>query len=175
MEMELSDILCSLENVTHVLLQGPCMCASVPSLSCPALCSPPGPSVHRTSQARTLARVALHSSSRGSSRHRDGTWISWIGRRVLDHWVSRETCTCTYSLLTQSGGSVPAPSPDCLLPDSHSRLQVPMAEVMTWHKQGPCEHVSGNPEQQEHLKWRGLGLNACPGSCGSVFSTEKLD
>ena len=52
MEMELSDILCSLENVTHVLLQGPCMCPSVPSLSCPALCSPPGPSVHRTSQAK---------------------------------------------------------------------------------------------------------------------------
>ena len=33
MEMELSDMLCSLENITHVLLQCPCMCASVPSLS----------------------------------------------------------------------------------------------------------------------------------------------
>ena len=49
-------------------------------LSCPGLCDPmdcslPGSSVHGTLQERTLEWVSLL-SSRGSSRHRDQTWIS---------------------------------------------------------------------------------------------------
>ena len=49
-------------------------------------CSPPGSSVHWTSQARILEWVAI-SSSRGSSWPRG--WIC-IGRRVLYHWATRK-------------------------------------------------------------------------------------
>ena len=41
------------------------------------------------SQARILEWVAI-SFSRGSSWPRDQTCISWIGRRVLYHWATRE-------------------------------------------------------------------------------------
>ena len=68
-----------------------CLCAK--SLqSCPTLCDPKDcslldSSVHRILQARILEWVPI-SSSRGSSRPRDGTHVpcvSRIGRRVLDH------------------------------------------------------------------------------------------
>ena len=45
-------------------------------------CSPPGSSVHGISQARILEWVAI-SFSRGSSRPRDGTYVSCIGRQML--------------------------------------------------------------------------------------------
>ena len=45
-------------------------------------CSPPGPSVHGTSQARVLEWVAI-SYSRGSSGPRDRTCISCIGRQMF--------------------------------------------------------------------------------------------
>ena len=56
---------------------------------CPTLCdpmdyNPPGSSVHRLLQARTLEWVAISFSS-GSSWPRDGTHISCIGRQVLHH------------------------------------------------------------------------------------------
>ena len=50
-------------------------------------CSPPGLSVRGVLQARTLEWVAMP-SSRGSSRPRDRTWVSYvscIGRWVLYH------------------------------------------------------------------------------------------
>ena len=55
--------------------------------SCPTLCdsldhSPPGSSVHGILQARILECVAMP-SSRGSSRSRDGTCVSCIGRWTL--------------------------------------------------------------------------------------------
>ena len=58
--------------------------------SCPTLCDvmdygPPGSSVHGISQARILEWVAM-SSSRGSSRPRDRTHVSYVscvGRQVL--------------------------------------------------------------------------------------------
>ena len=55
--------------------------------SCPTLCDPvdcslPGASVQEILQARILEWVAI-SSSRGSSRPRDQTHISCIGRRIL--------------------------------------------------------------------------------------------
>ena len=46
--------------------------------------SPPGSSGRGSSQAGILAWVAI-SFSRGSSRHRDRTHISCIGRRILYH------------------------------------------------------------------------------------------
>ena len=45
----------------------------------PMDCSPPGSSVPRISQARTLEWVAI-SSSRGSPPPRDGTGVSCLGR-----------------------------------------------------------------------------------------------
>ena len=70
---------------------GHCVCLFSPR-SCPTLCgpmdcSPPGPSVHGTSQARTLGWVAMPSSRR-SSQPRDRTHVSYIfciGRQVLYH------------------------------------------------------------------------------------------
>ena len=47
-------------------------------------------SVHGISQTRILEWVAFP-SSRGSSRPRDRTQVSCIGRRVLGHWATRET------------------------------------------------------------------------------------
>ena len=48
----------------------------------PMDCSPPGSSVHGSSQPRILEWVAI-SSSRGSSQSRDQTCISCIDRQVL--------------------------------------------------------------------------------------------
>ena len=52
--------------------------------------SPPGSSVHGISQVRILEWVAI-SFSRGTSRPRDGTCISCIGRWILYHRATRET------------------------------------------------------------------------------------
>ena len=52
-------------------------------------CSPPGSSAHEIFQARILEWVAI-SFSRGSSRPRDWTHVSCIGRQVLHHWAIRE-------------------------------------------------------------------------------------
>ena len=46
--------------------------------------SPPDPSVHGVSQARILEWVVI-SFSRGSSRPKDQTHVSCIGRRILYH------------------------------------------------------------------------------------------
>ena len=55
-----------------------------PTLCDPVDCSPPDSSVHRTLQARILEWVVI-SFSRGSSRTRDWTLVSCIGRWVLYH------------------------------------------------------------------------------------------
>ena len=48
----------------------------------PHSCSPPGSSVHEILWARILERVATP-SSRGSSGHRDRTWVSHITGRIF--------------------------------------------------------------------------------------------
>ena len=61
---------------------------SYPTLCDSMDCSPPGSSVHRILQARILEWIAMP-SSRGSSRPKDGTRISYIscfGRWVLYHY-----------------------------------------------------------------------------------------
>ena len=77
-------------SITHCSL-GQFVCVYAKSLqSCPTLwdpmdCSPPGSSVHGILLARILEWVAM-SSSRGSSRPRDQTCISYVsytGRSVL--------------------------------------------------------------------------------------------
>ena len=59
------------------------------TLSDPMEYSPPGSSVHGILQARILQWGAI-SFSRGSSRPRDWTHISCIGRQILHCWVTRE-------------------------------------------------------------------------------------
>ena len=51
-------------------------------------CSLSGSSVHEVFQVRILERIAI-SFSRGSSRARDGTRVSSIGRRILYHCASK--------------------------------------------------------------------------------------
>ena len=60
------------------------LCLCVLSQSCPTFfkpmdCSPPDSSVHGIFQARLLEQVTI-SFSRGSSRPKDWTWVSCIGR-----------------------------------------------------------------------------------------------
>ena len=52
-------------------------------------CNLPESSLHGTSQARILEWVTIP-FSRGSSRPRDQTCVSCIGRWILYHWVTRE-------------------------------------------------------------------------------------
>ena len=70
-----------------------CVCAqSSPTLCHPMDYSPPGTSFHGILQARILEQVAI-SSSRGSSRPRDWTWVSsnpCIGRQILYHCIKKE-------------------------------------------------------------------------------------
>ena len=61
---------------------------------CPTLCDPMdcsllGSSLHGILQARVLEWVAI-SFSRGSSRPRDWTWVSWIAGRHFNLWATRE-------------------------------------------------------------------------------------
>ena len=88
-----------------------CVCLVVEScldLCDPMDCRPPGSSVPGISQTRTLEWVAMP-SSRGSSRTRDWTHISWIsctGRQVLYHCATWKPPGPVASLLflTRSSG-----------------------------------------------------------------------
>ena len=62
---------------------------SCQTLCDPVDCSPPGSSIHGILQARILEWVAI-SSSRGSSRPRDWTWVSFIAGRFFTIWATRE-------------------------------------------------------------------------------------
>ena len=69
------------------------LCVCLVAQSCPTLrdpmdCSLPGSSVHRVSQATILEWVAI-SFSGGSSRPRDQTRVSCIGRQILYHCDTR--------------------------------------------------------------------------------------
>jgi len=68
--------------------------------SCPTLCDPmdcslPGSSVYWILQARILELVAIP-FSRGSSRPRDRTHVSWIAGRFFTIWATRETPVKTW-------------------------------------------------------------------------------
>ena len=59
------------------------------SLCNPKAFIPPGSSVHGVLKRRILQWVAI-SFCRGSSRSRDRTYISCIGRKILYHWATRK-------------------------------------------------------------------------------------
>ena len=70
--------------------QNCCLVAKLCQTLCtPMDCSRTRSSVHGISQARILEWVAI-SFSMGSSPPSDGTCVSWIGRRILYHWATRE-------------------------------------------------------------------------------------
>ena len=52
--------------------------------------SPPGPTVHGIIQAGILEWIVIH-FSRGSSRPKDRTCVSCVGRWILYHRVSKTT------------------------------------------------------------------------------------
>ena len=53
--------------------------------------SPPGSSIHRIFQARTLAWVAIP-FTRGSSQPRNWTWVSHIASRLFTIWATLHSC-----------------------------------------------------------------------------------
>ena len=70
------------------------MCVYSIAQSCPTLCnpmdcSPPGSSVPGIFQARIRECIAI-SFSRGASRPRDRTRVSWIADRFFTIWATRE-------------------------------------------------------------------------------------
>ena len=73
-------------------------------------CSPPGSSVHGISQARILEWVAI-SSSRGSSRPRDRTLVSCIGRQVLYHSCHLESPFSSLLISESSESNSRSPMP----------------------------------------------------------------
>ena len=78
----------------HNLWRKCCCCCCLIAKSCPTLsnpmdCSPPGSCVHGISQTRTQEWVAI-SFSKGSSRPKDQTWVSCIGRWIHYHWATGE-------------------------------------------------------------------------------------
>ena len=76
-----------------------CVCQllqSCPALYDPVGCPFPGSSVHGILQARILERVAI-SSSRGSSRPRDPTRVSWVVGRFFTNWTTREARIKVYA------------------------------------------------------------------------------
>ena len=80
-------------NVVLWIFIHTCMCAkslqSCLNLCDPTDCSPPSSSVHGIVQARILEQVAI-SFSRGSFQPRNQTCISFIGRQILYHPLSRQ-------------------------------------------------------------------------------------
>ena len=66
-------------------------CGGLVVKSCPTFCDPwdcrlPGSSIHRIFQARMLEWAAV-SFSRGSSKPRDGTWVSCTVGRFCTNWA----------------------------------------------------------------------------------------
>ena len=85
-----------------------------PTLCDPMDCRLPGSSVHGILQARMLEWVAI-SFSRGSSWSKVQTCISYIGRRMLYHWETREAwlllvlSSSSYRSSSSKAEQVPSP------------------------------------------------------------------
>ena len=68
--------------------------------------SPQGSYVYGISQATILEWVAI-SFSGGSSRPRDRTHISCVGRKILYHWATREALSSTWELVKNANSQNP--------------------------------------------------------------------
>ena len=81
------------EETINFICTSMCVCVlsrlSYPTLCDPMDCSPPGSSVHRISEARIPAWVAI-SSPWGSSPPRDQTRAPCTCGRILHHWATWE-------------------------------------------------------------------------------------
>ena len=105
-------------------------CCYVVTGSCPTLCNPmdcslPGSSVHGIFQARVLEWIAI-SFSRGSSRHRDQTWVSHIAARCFTIWATGETSSLFKLLFKMGKGSSlqqSRPAKECHLPPGFPRTK----------------------------------------------------
>ena len=108
-----------------------CLLPCLVPKSCPTLCDPmdcslPGSSVHRILQARILECVVIPSPGE-SSRLRDWTLISWISRRILYDWATREALShvsIQFGSVTQSCSTLCDPM-DCSTPGFPVHHQLP--------------------------------------------------
>ena len=105
--------------------------------SCPTLCDPmdcslPGSSLHGILQTTVLEWVAI-SFSRGSSRPRDRTQVSWIPGRRFNLWATREAHFIE----------------DYYTNDSRSKWTVSFGVVLCT----VCLAVHGGPAQKIHMKY----------------------
>ena len=66
----------------------------------PMDCSPPGFSVYGIFQAQILEQVAIISLSRWSSRPRDRTWVSCLGRQILYGCIAWEAFIGCHKILS---------------------------------------------------------------------------
>ena len=116
-------------------------------------CSLPDFFVHGISQAIMLEWVAI-SFSRASSRPRDWTHVSCIGRWILYHWATREAhlcvCVCVCVLVPPSCPTLCDPM-DCSLPVSsvHGILQ---ARILEWVAI-LFSRVSSQPRDRPRVSW----------------------
>ena len=85
--MELSAVALFLKGNYYLCGGGGLVTKLCPTLVTPMGCSPPIFSVHGILQARILEWVAI-SFSRGSSRHRNWTWVSCTAGRFFPDWAT---------------------------------------------------------------------------------------
>ena len=88
----------SVDQMFYLITLCLCMCAqSCRTLCNPVDCSPPGFSVHGIPQTKTLEWVAI-SSSRGSSRLRDQTPVSWAPCFAVGFFTTEPLGSLTWAL-----------------------------------------------------------------------------
>ena len=156
----------------------PNSCCSSVTKSCPTLCDPmdcslPGSSVHGILQARILEWVAI-SSSRGSSRPRDQTHISYvscIADEFFIHWAIREALLCSIDIQFTLFGTVSHKLffSHMLLLSHFSCVWLCVTPQTAAHQAPPSPGFS----RQEH--WRGLPLPSPMHACIlSHFSRVRL-
>ena len=90
-ELKLVDVCGLLKRVPGTFKQACLVAQSCPILCDSMDCSLPGSSARGIFQARILSGLPFP-SLRGSSRPRDRTCVSCIGRQILYHWATGEDC-----------------------------------------------------------------------------------
>ena len=129
---------------------------------------PPGSSVHGIFQARILEWAAI-SFSRRSSQPKDRTCVSWIGRRILYHWATREAPIYRVYMSIPISQFI-SPSPPT--PFSHEKVN-----LVPWWSKEPVE------AQKPTVLWYSLHLHLLWGvmclslgrADGSVETEKRAD